>query len=169
MADMLTGMRILCGILILCFPAFSGWYYFFYLLGGFTDAIDGTVARRMGKASDFGAKFDTAADFVFAIAAAIKIISAVSVPVWLLLWIAGIAFIKTACHAAGYIKHHEFRTAHSALNKACGGVVFFAALFVGGEFAWQAKALIVIGTGILASVAAIAEGMTILGKDRKEE
>ena len=49
MANILTGIRILCGLLILCFPAFSEWYYCFYLLGGFSDAIDGIVARKTGK------------------------------------------------------------------------------------------------------------------------
>ena len=103
MANILTGMRILCGILIMCFPSFSGWYYFFYLLGGFTDAIDGTVARKMGEASDFGTKFDTVADFVFAITVALKIICAVCFPVWLIVWIVVIAVIKIGCHLAGYI------------------------------------------------------------------
>ena len=81
MANLLTGIRILCGLLILCFPTFSKWYYSFYLIGGFTDAIDGTVARKTGSASDFGSKFDTVADFIFAAAVIIKIIRALHVPV----------------------------------------------------------------------------------------
>ena len=80
MANVLTGMRIICGLLILCFPAFSGWYYCFYLIGGFTDAIDGTIARKMGTASDFGSKFDTVADFIFAVAVVIRIMQALTVP-----------------------------------------------------------------------------------------
>ena len=73
MADIFTGLRILCGILILFFPAFSGWYYLFYLLGGFTDAIDGTVARKLGEASDFGAKFDTTADLEALVVAGVPV------------------------------------------------------------------------------------------------
>ena len=83
MANVLTGIRILCGILILCFPAFSEWFYLFYLLGGFTDAVDGTVARKTGTVSDFGSKFDTVADFIFAVAVVIKISTALYCPVWL--------------------------------------------------------------------------------------
>ena len=95
MANVLTGIRILCGILMLSFPAFSGWYYCFYLIGGFTDAIDGTVARKMGTASDFGSKFDTVADFIFTLVVAIKIVHALYIPAWLLIWIAIIALIKS--------------------------------------------------------------------------
>lgn len=166
MANVLTGMRILCGILILCFPAFSEWYYFFYLLGGFTDAVDGTVARKLGKASDFGTKFDTVADFVFAISVTIKIIGTVSIPVWLIIWISLIAMIKIGCHLVGLIKYHELRTVHSVLNKVCGGVVFCIPLFIGGEYAGKVKCLVVIGTCILASVVAIAEGVEILGNNQ---
>ena len=162
MANILTGIRILCGILILYFPAFSGWYYCFYLIGGLTDAIDGTVARKMGEASDFGSKFDTVADFIFAAAVVIKIIQAVYIPVWLIIWIAIIALIKIGCHIAGYIKYHKFQTVHSLLNKVCGGIAFIVPLFIGGNFAWQAKAVVVIIICIIMSIAAIVEGMTIL-------
>ena len=167
MANVLTGIRILCGLLMLCFPAFSGWYYCFYLIGGFTDAIDGTVARKMGTVSDFGSKFDTAADFIFTLVVVIKIVHALYIPAWLLIWIAIIALIKIGCHLAGYIKYHEFKTVHSVLNKVCGGIVFIVPLFIGEEFAWQAKAVVVIIICILTSITAIAEGMTILGNKQE--
>lgn len=162
MANVLTGVRILCGLIILCFPAFSRWYYCLYLIGGFTDAIDGTVARKTGTASEFGSKFDTVADFIFALAVVIKIIHALYVPVWIIIWIAVIALVKIGCHLAGYIKYHEFRTVHSVLNKVCGGITFIVPLFIGGNYAWQAKAVVVIIICILTSIAAIAEGFIIL-------
>ena len=167
MANVLTGMRILCGLLMLCFPAFSGWYYCFYMIGGFTDAIDGTVARKMGTASDFGSKFDTVADFVFTLVVVIKIVHALYVPVWLIIWIAIIALIKIGCHLAGYIKYHEFKTVHSVLNKVCGGIAFVVPLLIGGAYAWQAKLIVIIVMCILTSIAAIMEGKTILGNNRE--
>ena len=167
MANILTSIRIICGLLILIFPAFSKWYFALYLIGGFTDAIDGTVARKMGTASDFGSKFDTVADFIFTVAVVVKIIHALYIPVWLIIWIAIIALIKIGCHLAGYIKYHEFKTVHSILNKICGGIAFIVPLFIGGDYAWQAKAAAVIITCILTSIAAIAEGMTILGNNQE--
>ena len=167
MANVLTGIRILCGLLILCFPTFSGGFYCFYLIGGFTDAIDGSVARKMGTASDFGSKFDTAADFLFTLCVAMKIIHALYIPVWLILWIAIIALIKIGCHFAGYIKYHEFKTVHSVLNKVCGGAIFMVPLWIGRDYGWQAKAVVGIIICILTSIAAIAEGMTILRNNQK--
>ena len=167
MANVLTGLRIICGLLIMCFPAFSKWYYVFYLIGGFTDAIDGTVARKMGTVSDFGSKFDTVADFIFAVAVAIKIINALYVPVWLIIWIVVIALIKIGSHLAGFIKYHEFKTVHSVLNKVCGGVAFIIPLLIGCHYARQAKLIVVIIACIIASIAAIVEGMAILSNNRR--
>lgn len=167
MANILTGIRILCGLLILCFPAFSEWYYCIYLLGGFSDAIDGIVARKTGKVSEFGSKFDTVADFIFTAAVVIKIIGTLHIPLWLLIWIAIIALIKIGCHLAGYIKYHEFRTIHSKLNKVCGGIAFVVPLFIGGNYAWQAKAVAVIIICIFTTIAAIIEGMTILANKQE--
>ena len=167
MANILTGIRILCGLLILCFPAFSEWYYCFYLLGGFSDAIDGIVARKTGKVSDFGSKFDTVADFIFTAAVVIKIIGALYIPLWFIIWIATIALIKIGCHLAGYIKYHEFRTIHSVLNKVSGGIAFVVPLFIGCNYAWQSKAVAVIIICIFTTIAAIIEGMTILANKQE--
>jgi CDP-diacylglycerol--glycerol-3-phosphate 3-phosphatidyltransferase len=64
-ANTITGSRIICSILLLFIPALSGEFYVAYLLCGFSDMIDGVVARRTNSDSVFGAKFDTVADLVF--------------------------------------------------------------------------------------------------------
>lgn len=161
MANVLTILRILCGLLILICPTFSKWYYFFYLLGGFTDAIDGTVARRLGKATDFGAKLDTAADFVFVAAVIIKIAGAISVPIWLLLWIGTILVIKVSNAILGAIRYHKFVAVHSKMNKICGIAVFVSLLLPGWDCAWQGKAAASILVCMMATAAAIHEGYLI--------
>ena len=162
MANVLTGIRIICGLLILVFPAFSGWYYLFYLLGGITDAVDGTVARKLGLESDFGSKFDTAADFIFAVSVFAKIVCSLYIPVWLIICIAVIAALKLFNVIAGYIKYKKIVTVHSLLNKICGAAVFLVALFVGTDFAWQARFSGIILCCALAFAAAIAECSAIL-------
>lgn len=162
MANILTAMRIICALLILFFPAFSTWFYLFYLLGGITDAVDGTVARKSGNATAWGAKFDTIADIFFVLAVLIKIIGSVVVPSWLLIWISIIAIIKAVNIIVGFIRCHRFATVHSVWNKVCGIIVFVPPLFIGSEYAWQAKALVVIFACIIASVAAIQESVYII-------
>ena len=75
--------------------------------------------------------------------------------------------IKIGSHLAGYVKYHEFKTVHSVLNKVCGGIAFTVSLFIGGNYAWQAKAVAVLIMCILTSIAAIAEGMAILWNDQE--
>ena len=161
MANALTAVRILCGPLLLVFPTFSKTYYMFYLLGGFTDAIDGTVARRTGTESAFGAKLDTAADIVFVLSAIISVVRALVIPVWLLVWIGAILFIKAVSIVVGYKKYHRFVAVHSALNKVCGVMVFIVPLFIGGYYAWQARALGIIAVCVLCTAAAIHEYCSI--------
>ena len=162
MANILTSIRVICGLLILRFPAFSGWYYALYLIGAFTDAVDGAVARRLGKATRFGAKYDTAADFVFFVAVTIKLISALWFPNWLFIWICVIFAVKVADLVIGFVRHRQFVAVHSAINRICGVVVFIPPLFIGGGYAWQVKAILMIFACLLASAAAVDESIKVL-------
>ena len=40
-------------------------FYVVYTFGGLTDAVDGTVARKLKLESEFGAKLDSVADLLF--------------------------------------------------------------------------------------------------------
>ena len=157
MANVLTSLRILCGLLILSCPAFSNRYYFLYLLGGFTDAVDGTVARRLGTETDFGAGLDTVSDFVFVSAVMIKLAGVVSVPTWLLLWLGVIAAIKISSVIVGAVRYRKFVTVHSVMNKVCGFAVFVSLLSVGWDCARQIKVAAALLTCTIATAAAIRE------------
>ena len=62
-ANLITGTRILCSIALLFCQTFSPPFFALYIIAGLTDMIDGTVARKAGTVSEFGAKLDTVADF----------------------------------------------------------------------------------------------------------
>ena len=59
LANFITGSRIIFSLAMLNFPVFSAGFYFCYMLAGFTDMIDGTIARKLGTESKFGRNFDT--------------------------------------------------------------------------------------------------------------
>ena len=65
-ANIITGIRILGSILLAFVPVFSAVYYTVYLTCGLSDMADGMIARKTNNVSSFGARFDTAADFLFA-------------------------------------------------------------------------------------------------------
>ena len=135
-------------------------FYAFYLSGGFTDAIDGTVARKLGSASDAGAKLDTAADIIFAVCVLIKLLNAVHLPAWLLVWIAVIALIKALNIVCGFIRYQRFTAVHSVLNKICGALVFLAVPVIG--YLGSVKAMPALAaTCAAATAAALWEGYCI--------
>ena len=85
MANLITGIRIVCSIVLLFCPVFSPAFYALYVTAGVSDMIDGAVARKTGTASEFGSKLDTAADFVFVVVCLIKLIPVIHAPTWLIL------------------------------------------------------------------------------------
>lgn len=128
MANIITGCRILCSILLLFFPALSPAFFILYLVAGFTDMIDGTIARKTNTASEFGSRLDTIADMVFVAACMIKLFPALTIPTWLLIWIGVIAIIKVINILSGYILQKKFVDKHTILNKVTGAALFILPL-----------------------------------------
>ena len=128
MANIITGIRIVCGVALLFFPVFSPAFYILYFVAGITDMIDGPVARKTGPACEFGEKFDTAADLVLVVICLIKIVPAIHMPRWLIIWTIVIAAIKAFDLVYGFVTRKEFVVLHSAMNKLTGVLLFLLPL-----------------------------------------
>ena len=124
MANILTGLRIVCSVALLFFPVLSPAFYAFYVAAGLTDMIDGTVARKTGSVSGFGAKFDTAADAALVAACLIKLLPVLDVPAWLYVWIGVIALIKAVNLISGYVLRKQWIALHTLMNKIAGALLF---------------------------------------------
>ena len=127
-ANLITGTRILCSIALLFCQTFSPPFFALYIIAGLTDMIDGTVARKAGTVSEFGAKLDTMADFALVAACLIKLVPVLELPVWLWIWIGGIALIKMLNIVSGYMLRKKFITAHTVMNKVTGVLLFILPL-----------------------------------------
>ena len=123
-ANIITGSRIVFSLSLLLIPLSSAWFYVFYLLGGLSDMIDGTVARRTNSASEFGARLDTLSDFVFMTVALIKFVPHLPIPAWLWIWIGVIAMIKLGNAALGFVRTKKLISFHTVLNKITGLLLF---------------------------------------------
>ena len=160
LANILTGLRIIGSVLLMFLPTFSMGFYIVYLLCGFTDMIDGTVARMTGSASRFGEKLDTAADMVFVAAALIRFLPNLPIPPWLWIWGGGIAVIKIGNLLLGYILRKQFFALHTVLNKVTGFLLFLLPLTVSFvEFRYSSIAVCAVAT-----VSAIQEGIYVVKK-----
>lgn len=161
MADMITGVRILCGLALLFFPAFSKWFYVIYLTGGLSDALDGWTARRLGEVSDFGARLDTVADILFFGAVLIKVFTNFSFPFWIVLWVICIAVLRITSIMVGLFSNHKLVSDHSVMNKVSGLLLFLIPLCI-DRFSWKAVAILVIITCAVATAASFQEFYFIL-------
>ena len=130
MANIITGSRILFSIALLFFPTFSPAFYVLYLAAGITDMIDGTVARKTGKASEFGARLVSIADIIFVLVCLVKLIPVISIPVWLYVWIGIIALIRIINIVSGFIMQKRFIMLHTIMNKVTGLLLFVLPLTV---------------------------------------
>ena len=154
MANIITGIRIVLSVALLFCPALSPMFYALYIAAGFSDMIDGAVARKTGAVSEFGSRLDTIADIVFVAVCLIKLLPVLHVPVWLYIWTAVIAMIKLFNIAIGYIRQKQFIAVHSVINKVTGVLLFIFPLTLAFiDLKYSAAVVCVIAT-----IAAVCEG-----------
>ena len=157
-ANIITGSRIVFSLLLLFIPLSSALFYIFYLFCGLTDMIDGTVARKTGAVSNFGAKLDTASDFVFMAVCVVKLLPKINISVWLWIWIAIIAIVKVINIVMGFIRRKKLVALHTVLNKITGLLLFLLPLTL--QFILSTYSFAVVCT--IATIAAIQEGYYII-------
>lgn len=163
MANVITGIRIICAIALIFCPVFSVSFYVLYIAAGFTDMIDGTIARKTGTVSEFGSKLDTIADFIFIVVCLIKLIPVLDIEYWMCVWIGVIAVIKIINIILGFIVQKRFVDVHSILNKITGGMLFVLPLTIKiVDLRYSAVVVCVVAT-----IAAVYEGCCIWKKKKR--
>ena len=123
-ANIVTSIRILGSVCMLCSSVFSPLFYCTYLLCGFTDMIDGTIARKTNSATSFGSQLDSIADLIFLTAASIKILPAVCIPNWLWCSVLIVFILKITAVILRYILVQQFVLKHTLMNKLTGVLLF---------------------------------------------
>ncbi len=157
-ANILTGCRIFGSILLLFFPAFSLGFYITYILCGFSDMIDGTIARKTNSTGKLGSQLDTIADFIFVAVCLFQLLPAIHIPPWLRIWGGVIAAIKISNILWGYVFKKQFISLHTIMNKATGLLLFLLPLTI--SFAgWKYIAIAVCS---IATLSAIEEGFYVI-------
>ena len=156
-ANIITSCRILFSICLLFCPALSVGFYCIYLLCGFTDMVDGTIARKTNAVSEFGARLDTTSDFIFFAVALIKLLPVIHISKWIWVWIVVIAIIKIFNVILGFIYKKKLISLHTLMNKITGLLLFLlppAIQFIEIKYS-------LIAVCIVATFSAIQEGYYI--------
>ena len=134
-----------------------------YFVAGFSDMIDGTIARKTNTANEFGSRLDTIADIVFTFACMIKMLPVLTIPTWLCIWICMIVIIKLFNIISGYIIQKKCVAVHSILNKAIGALLFILPLTLSIVDLKYSGGFICM----IATLAAMQEGYLVIRGDNR--
>ena len=157
LANILTVSRSIAALAILQTEAVSPLFYALFLFCGITDILDGRIARRTGSESRTGAILDSIADMVFALICFAKLFPVMELPLFLWIWIGGIAAVRGINLIFGYICHRKLVMLHTKANKLTGLLLFLLPLFM-GFFSISYIAFLIC---TIATFAAIQEGYII--------
>ena len=124
--NFITILRILGTLLLVFVAPMSAWFFILYSFAGFTDILDGYIARRTKTTSDIGAKLDSIADLLFYSVMLLKIMPILLDTLPTAMWIAinSTVVLRLVSYAVAAWKYHRFASLHTWMNKATGALVF---------------------------------------------
>ena len=131
-ANALTSVRILGALCLIFIKPFTLAFNTVYIICGISDAFDGFVARLTKSASEFGAKLDSVADLVLYAVMVLKIFPALigTLPVWIWYAVTAVVIMRIISYMTVAIKHNQFASLHTKLNKISGFAVFMIAYMI---------------------------------------
>ena len=130
-ANMITVVRIPCAVGIILSTPFSPLFYFFLLIGGLSDALDGIVARKISGDSPLGALLDSISDLCFfgstVFSVLIKEYNLIGLSAKVLFSI--LCIIRFISYLIQIIKFKQLAPLHTLLNKIAS-ISIFVLLFI---------------------------------------
>lgn len=126
MADTVTTMRMGASVLLFFLSLETIWFFVIYTFAGLTDVLDGWLARRTKRASEFGARLDSIADLLFYGVLLVRLFPLLYQILPGEIWYAvfGIIVVRFASYLTSAVKYHRFASLHTWLNKLTGAAVF---------------------------------------------
>lgn len=126
LANAVTSLRLIGAILMIFIEPLSGAFYVIYTICGLSDGIDGTIARKMGTSSEFGARLDSVSDIAFYLVMFIKLMPVLleTMPAWIWYLVGAVLVIRLCAYGMAYLKYHTMAAIHTYLNKVTGALVF---------------------------------------------
>lgn len=162
MANVITLIRIGLATSLLFIRKYSPFFLIVYTICGFTDILDGYIARKTRTESNFGAKLDTIADLLFFIIMFIIMFDILVKDIICQVFIIIILLIKIISIIIVLKKYNKFAILHTYANKLTGLLLFFIPYFI---YLNNANIIVYI-IGIIALLSSIEE-LTINIKSKK--
>lgn len=134
--NFVTILRIVGTIILLPLDINTDVFLIIYAFTGFSDVLDGYLARKLNAESALGSKLDTAADFVYYSVAMIKLLPLLWVrlsrKIWILVTI--VVLLRLFDYLYFAYKFGELSSTHSILNKMTSVGLFGIPFVINAEF-----------------------------------
>lgn len=124
LANIVTLSRVAGAVALFCMKTISTPFLIIYVLCGFTDLIDGPIARKTNSSSELGATLDTIGDVLTYLALTKILVMRKLVPWWILVWILSAGVLFGACAFVSKHRFNKLYLPHTWLGKIFGGSVF---------------------------------------------
>ena len=149
--NLLTLTRMVGGLAMLFLTPVSSAFFIVYTVSGISDGLDGFAARRLGLASEFGAKLDSASDLIFFSAMLIRVMPLLwaQLPKTIWYFVGAILLIRIGAYLTAALKYHRFASLHTWMNKLTGFSLFFLPylLGTGALLPYSAAVCLIAGLG----------------------
>lgn len=126
LANAVTSLRLIGAIVMIFIEPLSAAFYAVYTICGLSDGIDGTIARKMGTSSEFGARLDSVSDIAFYLVMFIKLMPVLweTMPQWIWHLVGLVLAVRFCSYGLAYLKYHMMAAIHTYMNKVTGALVF---------------------------------------------
>lgn len=124
LANIISCSRIIGSVVLFSCNNISRKFLAVYIFCGFTDLIDGPIARKTESSSTIGATLDTIGDVATYLALTKILVKNNLVPFWILIWIISVGILFGICAIVSKHKFNKFYLPHTNLGKIFGGSVF---------------------------------------------
>ena len=126
LANFVTSLRLFGAIALIFIEPLGAAFYIVYTICGLSDGVDGTIARKMGTSSEFGARLDSVSDIAFYLVMFIKLMPVLweCMPAWIWYLVGVVLVVRMCAYGMAYLKYHTMAAIHTYLNKVTGALVF---------------------------------------------
>jgi CDP-diacylglycerol--glycerol-3-phosphate 3-phosphatidyltransferase len=122
--------RIFFSLALILVKPLSSAFYIIYIICGFSDIMDGFIARKTGTASAFGAKLDSVADMIMIGVLLFLFYPIIKPKIEIIICVILIGTIRLIAMIVALKKYKTFASIHTYGNKITGIILFLFPILI---------------------------------------
>lgn len=128
--NIISVSRIIFSIFLIYTKPLSITFYIIYMICGFSDIIDGFIARKTGTTSRLGEKIDSISDMAMVGVLLVILYPVINPKIEIIAWIILITIIRFTSIIVAFTKYKTFVSLHTYGNKITGLILFVTPIFL---------------------------------------